>query len=412
LGRKKKKEEQVAKSFDIVIIGAGIIGLALGYEIKSKYPRSSVLIVDKEQRVGAHASTRNSGVIHAGIYYEPGSLKAKLCREGLEATKVFCDEHKIPYDICGKLIVATNHLEEKRIDSLHERAKANGLKLKSIDAKKLRSMEPNIRGTKALLSPETGIVDYQKMAIKMAALIKNKGAVIHLNTLINRIKEKPHAVELGHEHETWEAKKLIVCGGLQADRLAGIAGMKIDFRIIPFRGEYFKLPPSKNYIIKHLIYPAPDPTLPFLGVHLTRMIDGSVTVGPNAVLGFAREGYPKLSINSKDIASYATFGGFWKLIWQHRYHALHELKGSLMKSAYLKDCQKYCPALSLEDLLPFRAGIRAQVVTQKGIASHDFLFGETDRMLHVFNAPSPAATSAIPIGKFIAEKSMNTHTYK
>ena len=398
--------------YDYAIIGGGILGLATAQHLLDVEKDATIILFEKEDVFAKHQTGHNSGVIHAGIYYEPGSLKAKLCREGLEATKFFCDEHKIPYEICGKLIVATNHLEEKRIDSLHERAKANGLKLKSIDGKKLRSMEPNIRGTKALLSPETGIVDYQKMAIKMAALIKNKGAVIHLNTLINRIKEKPHAVELGHEHETWEAKKLIVCGGLQADRLAGIAGMKIDFRIIPFRGEYFKLPPSKNHIIKHLIYPAPDPTLPFLGVHLTRMIDGSVTVGPNAVLGFAREGYPKLSINSKDIASYATFGGFWKLIWQHRYHALHELKGSLIKSAYLKDCQKYCPALSLEDLLPFRAGIRAQVVTQKGIASHDFLFGETDRMLHVFNAPSPAATSAIPIGKFIAEKSMNTHTYK
>jgi L-2-hydroxyglutarate oxidase len=396
--------------YDYAIIGGGILGLATAQHLLDVEKDATIILFEKEDVFAKHQTGHNSGVIHAGIYYEPGSLKAKLCREGLEATKVFCDEHNIPYDICGKLIVATNHLEEKRIDSLHERAKANGLRLKSIDSKKLRSMEPNIRGTKALLSPETGIVDYQKIAIKMAALIKNKGAVIHLNTLINRIKEKPHSVELGHEQETWEAKKLIVCGGLQADRLAGIAGMKIDFRIIPFRGEYFKLPPSKNHIIKHLIYPTPDPTLPFLGVHLTRMIDGSVTVGPNAVIGFAREGYPKLSINSKDIASCATFGGFWKLIWQHRYHALHELKGSLIKSAYLKDCQKYCPVLSLEDLLPFRAGIRAQVVTQKGIASHDFLFGETDRMLHVFNAPSPAATSAIPIGKFIAEKSINTHT--
>ncbi len=394
-------------TYDYAIIGGGILGLATAHHLLNVEKDAKIILFEKEDVFAKHQTGHNSGVIHAGIYYESGSLKAKLCREGLEATKAFCDEHKIAYDICGKLIVATNSLEERRIDSLYERAKANGLKLKFVDGNKLRLLEPNIRGTRALLSPESGIVDYHEIAIKMATLIKCKGVVTHLNIQINRIVEKPHLVELGNESASWKAKKLIVCGGLQADRLARMAGMRIDFRIVPFRGEYFKLPPSKNHIIKHLIYPAPDPTLPFLGVHLTRMIDGSVTVGPNAVLGFAREGYPKLSFNTKDITSYASFGGFWKLIWQHRSNALHELKGSLMKSAYLKDCQKYCPTLSIEDLLPYRAGIRAQVVTEKGKASHDFLFGETDRMLHVFNAPSPAATSAIPIGRLIAEKSMN-----
>jgi L-2-hydroxyglutarate oxidase len=394
-------------TYDYAIIGGGILGLTTAQHLLNVEKDANVVLFEKEDVFAKHQTGHNSGVIHAGVYYEPGSLKAKLCREGLEASKAFCDEHKIAYNICGKLIVATNSIEEARIDSLYERAKANGLKLKFIDGKKLRSLEPNIRGTRALLSPETGIVDYHEMAIKMATLIKFKGVVTHLNTQINRIIEKPHMVELGNDNASWKAKKLIVCGGLQADRLARMAGMKVNFRIVPFRGEYFKLPQSKNRIIKHLIYPAPDPTLPFLGVHLTRMIDGSVTVGPNAVLSFAREGYPKLSVNIKDIVSYASFGGFWKLIWQHRSHALHELQGSLMKSAYLKDCQKYCPILSIEDLLPYRAGIRAQVVTEKGKASHDFLFGETNRMLHVFNAPSPAATSAIPIGKLIAEKSMN-----
>ena len=392
--------------YDYAIVGGGIVGLATALDILKTQKGSSVVIFEKEDQLAQHQTGHNSGVIHAGIYYAPGSLKAKLCREGLEATKAFCDEHKIPYESCGKLIVATNALEEKRIDDLYERAIANGLKLKKIDAKTLKEIEPHITGTRALLSPETGMVDYQKMAMKMAELIEAKGINIHLKTAITRITEKSDFVELGNNDSTWQAKKLIVCGGLQADRLAKIAGMKIDFKIIPFRGEYFKLPPSKNTIVKHHIYPAPDPTLPFLGVHLTRMVDGSVTVGPNAVIGFAREGYPKLSLNVKDMLSYFTFPGFWKLIWQHRNHAIHELKASIVKSAYLKDCQKYCPELRLDDLLPYRAGIRAQLVTTRGEIVHDFLFGETARMLHVFNAPSPAATSSIPIGRMIAEKAM------
>lgn len=394
--------------YDYAIIGGGIVGLATAQHLLSKQKKTSIILFEKEDDFATHQTGHNSGVIHAGIYYEPGSLKAKLCREGLETTKSFCEKYKIPYETCGKLIVATNPLEEKRIDALFERAKANGLKLKKIDAKTLRKLEPNIKGTRALLSPETGMVDYRKIAVKMAGLIKDQGVKIQLKTSIKHIAEKLNHVELGDDDSSWQAKKLIVCGGLQADRLAKIAGMKIDFKIIPFRGEYFKLPTSKNSIVKHHIYPAPDPSLPFLGVHLTRMVDGSVTVGPNAVIGFAREGYAKLSLNAKDMLSYLTFPGFWKLLWQYRFHAIHELKGSLLKHVYLKDCQKYCPTLSLDDLLPYRAGIRAQVVTKRGEIVHDFLFGETRRMLHVFNAPSPAATSAIPIGRMIAEKAM-TH---
>jgi L-2-hydroxyglutarate oxidase len=390
--------------YDYAIIGGGIIGLSTAMSILEIRKDASIAIFEKEDQCAKHQTSHNSGVIHAGIYYEPGSLKADLCRKGLEATKNFCDEHKIPYESCGKLIVATNSLEEKRIDSLFERAKANGLELQRIDAEMLQEIEPHISGTKALLSSETGMVDYQKIAIKMAEIIKNKGAVIHLKTSINRISEKSDLVELGNDDSTWRAKKLIVCGGLQADRLARIAGMKVDFKIIPFRGEYFKLPPSKNSIIKHHIYPAPDPLLPFLGVHLTRMIDGSITLGPNAVIGLAREGYPKLSINLRDMASCMTFPGFWRLLWQHRLHAMHEIKCSIIKRAYLRDCQKYCPNLTLEDLLPYRAGIRAQVVSKSGKIMQDFLWGETARMLHVFNAPSPAATAAIPIGRIIANK--------
>lgn len=390
--------------YDFAIVGGGIIGLSTAMHILETKKSAKIAIFEKEDQFAKHQTSHNSGVIHAGIYYKPGSFKAKLCREGLFATKNFCDKHEIPFKTCGKLIVATNPLEEKRIDDLFKRAKANGLKLKKINAKALRKIEPYILGTKALLSTETGMVDYRKIAIKMAEIIKNNGAEIYLNTSIVHISEKSDFVELGNKHSIWKARKLIVCGGLQADRLAKMAGMKIDFKVIPFRGEYFKLPTSKNLILNHHIYPAPDPALPFLGVHLTKMIDGGITVGPNAVIGFSREGYAKLSINLKDIASYVTFPGFWKLLWQHRFHILSELKSSIVKYVYLKNCQKYYPNLTLDDLLPYQAGIRAQVVTKNGEIVHDFLWGKTARMLHVFNAPSPAATSAIPIGRMIADK--------
>ena len=390
--------------YDYCVIGGGIIGLATAHKLLELRPNASLLLIEKETTLASHQTGHNSGVIHAGIYYEPGSLKAKMCRDGLNSTVNFCEQHSLAYKQCGKLIVATNPEEEARLDLLHTRAHANGLKLPRVSGAELRELEPNIAGTAALLSAETGIVDYQEIGAKLSELIVAKGAKIALGSKVERIVEKGDFVEVGVKDTTWQAKKLIVCGGLQADRLARLADLPVDFRIIPFRGEYFKLPADKNNIIQHLIYPVPDPSLPFLGVHLTRVIDGSVTVGPNAVLGLAREGYPKLSINLRDIASFASYSGFWKLIWEHRQHTMHELKGSLSRAAYLEDCQKYCPELRRADLLPYRAGIRAQVVTKSGQAAHDFVYAQTDRMLHIYNAPSPAATSALPIGEMIAQK--------
>jgi len=391
--------------YDYCIIGGGIIGLASAHKLLDIHPSASILLIEKETSLVSHQTGHNSGVIHAGIYYEPGSLKAKLCREGLDATVAFCKQNRLVYKQCGKLIVATNEIEEARLDLLYRRSIANGLKLHRLSGEELNELEPNITGTAALLSPETGIVDYQEIGAKLAELVVAKGVEIVLGSKVERIVEKAGFVEVGTKDSIWQTKKLIVCGGLQADRLAKLAGLPVDFRIIPFRGEYFKLPADKNNIIQHLIYPAPNPSLPFLGVHLTRMIDGSVTVGPNAVLGLAREGYPKLSINLRDIASFVSFPGFWKVIWEHRRHTLHDLKGSLSRGAYLKDCQKYCPELSRTDLLPYRAGIRAQVVTKSGKIVHDFMYAQTERMLHIYNAPSPAATSALPIGEMIAQKS-------
>jgi L-2-hydroxyglutarate oxidase len=390
--------------YDYCIIGGGIIGLSTAHKLLEINPSASLVLIEKETVLASHQTGHNSGVIHAGIYYEPGSLKAKLCQEGLKATVAFCKQHNLSYKQCGKLIVATNAIEEARLDVLHARAYANGLKLPRLSGGELHEIEPNITGTAAILSAETGIVDYREVNAKLAELIAAKGTEVALGSKVERIVEKVDFVEIGAKDSTWQAKKLIVCGGLQADRLARLAGLSVDFRIIPFRGEYFKLPADKNNIIHHLIYPVPDPALPFLGVHLTRMIDGSVTVGPNAVIGLAREGYPKLSINLQDIASFASYSGFWRLIWQHRLHTMHELKGSMSRASYLKNCQKYCPELTRTDLLPYRAGIRAQVVTKRGEAVHDFMYAQTERMLHIYNAPSPAATSALPIGAMIARK--------
>lgn len=392
--------------YDYCIVGGGIVGLATAMALLEAQPDARIVLLEKEQELAQHQTGHNSGVIHAGIYYAPGSLKAKLCREGLEATYAFCDAHNIAYEKCGKMIVATNPAEHERIDALYERATANGLELERLTGAELHEREPNVTGVAALFSPQTGIVDYTQIAARMADLLTMNGVQIELGAEVTGISETSDRVAIETGETRWEARKVIVCGGLQADRLARMAGLDVDFRIVPFRGEYFQLPANKNAIVNHLIYPAPDPALPFLGVHLTRMIDGSVTVGPNAVIGFAREGYPKLSMNLRDTISFATFPGFWKLVGSNLGHALHELKGSFWRPAYLAECQKYCPELELEDLLPYRAGIRAQVVEKSGSAVHDFLFKETDRMLHVCNAPSPAATSAIPIGRMIADKCM------
>lgn len=390
--------------YDFCVVGGGIVGLATALELLRRRPGASLLLIEKETRVGQHQTGHNSGVIHAGIYYAPGSLKAKLSFEGLRATKAFCDEHGIAYDTCGKLIVATNDVELRRTEALYERATANGLTLSRISSGELREIEPNITGIGALLSPETAIVSYRQICEKMAQLLKAAGTDIRLGKAVTGIKEEADAVRIEAGGEAWVAQKLVCCGGLQSDRLARMAGAKVDFRIVPFRGEYFVLPPARNQIVRHLIYPAPDPDLPFLGIHLTRMIDGSVTVGPNAVLGLSREGYPRLSFDFRDTLDLLTFQGFWKLVGKNWRHAAGELRNSLWKRGYLQECRKYCPSLTLEDLQPYAAGIRAQAVTPRGEAIHDFLFAETGRTLHVCNAPSPAATSAIPIGRMIAAK--------
>lgn len=390
--------------YDFCIIGGGIVGLATAMELLKRQPNASLVILEKETTLAKHQTGHNSGVIHAGIYYAPGSLKADLCKRGAEATKQFCTEHGIKFDVCGKLLVASTALEVERMEALYARSQLNGMKVERLDADELRRREPNIVGLGGLFLDATGIVDYREVCETMARVITRSGGEIHLEKTVTAIEENGGSVTISTHDDVWNAKKLVVCAGLQSDRLATMAGIKIDHQIIPFRGEYFRLPPARNNIVNHLIYPIPDPELPFLGVHLTRMIDGSVTVGPNAVLGLGRENYKKFSINWRDVAEYTTFPGFWKTIWQNLGSGSVEMKNSLFKSGYLEQCRKYCPSLNIDDLLPYEAGIRAQAVMRDGTLVHDFLFAETPRMLHVCNAPSPAATSAIPIGSMIADR--------
>jgi|SRR5450830_855 len=390
--------------YDFCIIGGGIVGLATAMELLKRQPNASLVILEKEATLAKHQTGHNSGVIHAGIYYAPGSLKADLCKRGAEATKQFCREHGIKFEVCGKLLVASTPLEMQRMEALYARSQLNDLKVERLDADQLRRREPNIIGLGGLFLDATGIVDYRQVCETMAQVIRRQGGEICLERTVTAISEDTDKVTVNTRGEAWQARHLVVCGGLQSDRLATMAGVKIDHQIIPFRGEYFRLPASKNNLVNHLIYPIPDPELPFLGVHLTRMIDGSVTVGPNAVLGLGRENYRKFSINWHDVAQYASFPGFWKTLWQNLGSGSVEMKNSLFKSGYLAQCRKYCPSLNLEDLLPYEAGIRAQAVMRDGSLVHDFLFAQTPRMLHVCNAPSPAATSAIPIGEMIADR--------
>jgi len=389
---------------DHIVVGGGIVGLATAMTLLERNPGSSLALLEKEAGLGLHQTGHNSGVIHAGIYYTPGSLKAELCRVGAAATKEFCTKHGIPFEVCGKLIVATNELEVGRMNALYDRSVSNNVEVERIDAAELKRREPEISGLGALFVPSTGIVDYELVCQAMGRVIQQAGGVLEMDSPVTAIRESAAEVEVRSGERVWRTRRLIVCGGLQSDRLARMAGLPIEHQIVPFRGEYYRLPLSKNRIVSHLIYPVPDPELPFLGVHLTRMIDGGVTVGPNAVLGFAREGYRKGSITARDVVEYARFPGFWRTVVKNRRSAMTEMRNSLWKPGYLAECRKYCPSLELSDLLPEEAGIRAQAVTRDGTLVHDFLFGETDRMLHVYNAPSPAATSSIPIGRMIADK--------
>ncbi len=390
--------------FDFAIVGGGIVGLATVRAILKRQPGARVLLLEKEARFAAHQTGHNSGVIHAGVYYAPGSLKARLCRDGAIATKAFCRQNDIPFDVCGKLIVATNALELERMQALEGRARQNGIEVERLTTGDLRVREPNIAGVGALFVAATGIVSYSAICAALAREVTEKGAQLRLGSKVRAIAEDPQGVTIETEGETVHADRLIACAGLQSDRVARMAGLELDCRIVPFRGEYYVLPPERNHVVRHLIYPVPDPDLPFLGIHLTRMIDGRVTVGPNAVLGFSREGYGRGAVSASDLYDMARFPGFWKTLGIHWKSGLREFRNALSRKGYLAECRKYCPSLTLNDLQPYPAGIRAQAVARDGTLIHDFLFAQSPRMLHVVNAPSPAATSAFPIAEMILDR--------
>jgi L-2-hydroxyglutarate oxidase len=394
----------VTTTVDYAVIGGGIVGMATAMTLLERHPAAEVVVLEKEEEVATHQTGHNSGVIHAGIYYTPGSLKARLCRAGEVATKAFCQDHGIPFATAGKLVVATDEQEVSRLQVLHERGQENGiLGLEPVDARRLAVLEPNIAGLEALLVPSTGIVDYRRVVEAMRRVVDGSGGEVRTGETVTGITEQDATVRVTTEQGSVSARYVVACAGLQADRVARLGGIEPDFRIVPFRGEYFELPPSRRGMVRHLIYPVPDPELPFLGVHLSPTIDGRITVGPNAVLGLAREGYRKSQVSLRDVGSFASFPGTWRMAATHLRAGLVEMKNSLSRRGYLELCRTYCPDLAVDDLLPHPAGIRAQAVMRDGQLVHDFLIRRTRRQLHVANAPSPAATSAIPIAGMIAD---------
>ena len=408
----------MARAHDLTVVGGGIVGLATALTLLQRRPGADLLLLEKEDELARHQTGHNSGVIHAGVYYAPGSLKARLCTAGSRSTREFCDEHAVPYQDTGKLVVATTPAELSRLDGLHERSLANGLEVERIDAVELRRREPHVTGLGALAVAATGIVDYRAVSRAMADEIVRLGGTVRRGVEVTGIVESPGQVLLdtteGGPADTApgrvRTRRLVVCAGLQSDRLAGIAGLRggggpaAGIAIVPFRGEYYRLPDSRNGLIRSLIYPVPDPGLPFLGVHLTRTLDGGVTVGPNAVLGLAREGYRKGSVSGRDLADLLRFPGFWRVARRQLRTGAVEQWNSLSRRGYLGLVHRYCPELTVDDLLPEPAGIRAQAVRRDGTLVEDFLLVETDASVHVLNAPSPAATSAMPIAAHLADR--------
>ncbi|MEZ8643378.1 L-2-hydroxyglutarate oxidase [Vibrio cyclitrophicus] len=395
-------------TYDYIIVGGGIVGVSTAWQLQQAHPDQSILLVEKERGFAQHQTGHNSGVIHAGVYYAPGSLKADFCRRGVERTIAFCSQHDIPVENCGKLLVATNEQEVERMNALYQRCHDNDIDVDLLDQVQLKLAEPNITGLGAIYVKTTSIVDYKKVTEVMAQEFVEAGGKLSLGTEVIMADELEDEVQLTCKVDgqtlQLNSRFLITCSGLMADRMTSMLGIETDFQIVPYRGEYYQLDAKHNQVVNHLIYPIPDPELPFLGVHLTRMIDGSVTVGPNAVQGWKREGYGKLNFSFKDTWQMLRFAGFWKVTANNLKTGLVELKNSWWKPGYLKLVNKYCPSITVSDFKPYPAGIRAQAVLKDGTLVHDFLFAESPRSLHVCNAPSPAATSAMPIGEYICGK--------
>ena len=396
-------------SCDIAIVGGGIIGLATALALSEQAPGLRLAVLEKEARLAAHQSSHNSGVIHAGIYYTPGSYKACLCVEGVKLMLTFCDMYGIQYERCGKVIVATSPEELPRLAQLYKRGVANGVVgLERIGPERIREIEPHANALAAIYSPATGIVDFGKVSMTMASVLRGRGAAILTGARVGRIVSVNGGVVLETASGTVRARALINCAGLYADRVARLMGVRTDVRIIPFRGEYYNLVPDRRHLVRGLIYPAPDPAFPFLGVHFTRTIHGGVEAGPNAVLAFAREGYTYRHIRLGEVAGMVAYPGLWRMAARYWRMGLYEVYRSLSRSAFVRALQRLVPEISPADLEPGGAGVRAQAVEKDGALVDDFRIVETPKAIHVLNAPSPAATASLAIGRHIADLAART----
>ncbi|HSJ55243.1 MAG TPA: L-2-hydroxyglutarate oxidase [Anaerolineae bacterium] len=398
--------------FDLAIVGAGIVGLASALSLTRLRPDLRLIILEKEGRVAAHQTGNNSGVIHAGLYYKPGSLKAKMAVEGARCMIEFCQEHDLPYELCGKVVVATTEEEVPRLDELYRRGVANGVPgLVRLSAGEIADYEPHAQGVAGVWSPKTGIVDYLAVTAKYAELIQQAGATIRFNSEVTGIEERDDEVIVQTSQGEVQTRALINCAGLQSDLVARMTGSTEGVRIVGFRGEYYKLAPESSRLVRGLVYPVPDPRFPFLGVHFTKKIDGSVEAGPNAVLAFAREGYAKSDISPGYVLKLVTFPGFWAMAAKYWKMGLAEMWRSYNKRAFVKALQVLVPEVRVQDVTPGGVGVRAQAMDNKGNLLDDFRFLEAPRAIHVLNAPSPAATASLAIGEYIAQKALASFGY-
>jgi L-2-hydroxyglutarate oxidase len=390
--------------YNVVVIGGGVVGLGVALEIIRRYPHLRLLLLEKEDRVARHQSGHNSGVIHSGVYYKPGSLKARLCVTGAAAMVEFCREHGIAHEVCGKVIVATHADELPRLEELRKRGEANGLTgLRMIGPEELKEIEPHAAGLKALVVPATGITDYAVVCEKYAELISAGGGTVLTSAAATGIRRSANEVVVETSRGAFSTDSLINCAGLFSDRISRMAGDEPGVMIVPFRGEYYDLTPERASLVRALIYPVPDPRFPFLGVHFTRRITGRVDAGPNAVLALAREGYRHRDINLRDLASSLAFPGFWRMARQHWRNGLDEWHRSLSKPAFVRALQRLLPEVGENDLVPGGSGVRAQALKPDGALVDDFQFVPSGKVLHVLNVPSPAATASLAIGRAIVE---------
>lgn len=390
--------------YNILIIGGGIVGLATAYQLVQQYPDYKILLLEKEDAVAKHQTGSNSGVIHSGIYYKPGSLKAQNCIQGYEKLIDFCQKFDVPYELCGKVIVATDASEIPALDQILRRGKENGLEgLKILSKAEIKEKEPHVEGIKGIYVPQTGIVDYKEVSQTLARLFQEKGGEIRFGERFQNLKEDKDTLQVETEQNSFKTDFLINCSGLYSDKVAAKTGMEVNYRIIPFRGEYYELKAEKAHLVKNLIYPVPDPAFPFLGVHFTRMINGGIEAGPNAVFAFKREGYRKNDFNFEEFKESLAWPGFRKVMFKYWRKGLGEIYRSTFKSAFTNALQKLIPEIQEDDLVPGGAGVRAQACERNGGLIDDFLFLNTDKVINVCNAPSPAATSSLAIGDKICE---------